>query len=67
MCPGGDKTVPVCVWEMDGGRPCPLGYEDCSQPVYRCMRCGDYDYGEPGGPAYEECERCVRGERIKPC
>lgn len=42
-------------WRTDGGRACP---HDCgdSQPVYRCARCGEYDYGDPGGPAYRECE-----------
>ncbi len=41
-------------WEMVGGRPCPKGYSDCSQPVYQCeiASCGEYDYGEEDGPAY---------------
>lgn len=49
-------------WESEGGRPCP--YESlspplfqCSQTVYRCTRCGEYDYGKVGGPAYAECSK----------
>lgn len=40
--------------EGEGGRGCPCGGEDHSQGVYRCVRCGAYDYGEPGGPGWEE-------------
>lgn len=59
------------VWKSDGGRRCPhldegQGDGDCycaarapsghaSQTVYRCACCGQYDYGEPGGPAFAEC------------
>lgn len=43
------------VWQCDAGRGCPLGWPDCSQSVYFCARCGVYDYGEQGGPAYDEC------------
>jgi len=43
-------------WVEEGGRPCPRGLSnDCSQPVYRCSRCGGYDYGEEGGPGDEHC------------
>jgi hypothetical protein len=50
------------VWESVGGRGCPHRdtERECgnaSQTVYQCARCGDYDYGEPGGPAYAECEK----------
>lgn len=48
-------------WEPDGGRACPRGLYG-SQTVYRCRRCGGYDYGEPGGPAWQECE-----ERLCEC
>jgi hypothetical protein len=43
-------------WETDGGRACPrdLCYE-CSQTVYRCTSCGQYDYGDKGGPAWRDC------------
>lgn len=52
-------------WESDGGRSCPKGlsdsHEPCSQAVYRCTRCGAYDYGEAGGPAHRECfSECSR-------
>lgn len=40
-------------WEAEGARPCPQC--DGSQTVYRCARCGEYDYGERGGPAWSEC------------
>jgi hypothetical protein len=42
-------------WESEGGRACPKGWCDCSQAVLRCRTCGDYDYGERGGPAHEHC------------
>jgi len=28
----------------------------CSQPAFRCTKCGEYDYGEVGGPSYEFCK-----------
>lgn len=46
------------VWKPDGGRPCPKGCNDCTQTVFRCRRCGVYDYGDEGGPAHDECEVC---------
>lgn len=51
-------------WHSNGGRPCPhdfvdsLGYECTGQTVYQCSRCGEYDYGDPGGPAFNECDNC---------
>jgi hypothetical protein len=45
-------------WQVHGGRPCPHGVAICSQIVYRCARCGDWDYGEVGGPTDAECEKC---------
>lgn len=46
-------------WITAGGRICPHRPVDdpgrCSQTVYRCARCPDWDYGEPGGPAYRDC------------
>jgi hypothetical protein len=46
-------------WQTDGGRACPhVGTdEDCgrSQAVYRCARCGEWDYGYPGGPGHADC------------
>lgn len=46
-------------WQTDGARGCLAeGVEGCqgSQMVYRCTRCGDWDYGEPGGPGAADCE-----------
>ena len=50
-------------WKDVGGRTYPRWEEAyvegirlyCSQIVYRCTRCGTYDYGEPGGPSFKEC------------
>lgn len=42
-------------WSTEGGRPCPKCYDDCSQSVNVCIRCGAQDYGEVGGPGYAEC------------
>ena len=42
-------------WEMDGGRSCPKELCGCSQPVFRCERCGEYDYGDKGGPGARFC------------
>ena len=47
-------------WVTEGGRGCPKeAYGHCSQTVYVCSACGEYDYGYKGGPAWSECfERC---------
>ncbi len=42
------------LWNEEGGRGCPCGSECHSQPAYRCLRCGAYDYGDPGGPGWED-------------
>lgn len=47
-------------WANEGGRRCPHAAADgdgcgASQAVYRCERCGTYDYGEPGGPGARDC------------
>lgn len=57
LCAGGHA------WSFVGGRPCPHRGTDAncfgSQSVYQCARCGDWDYGEPGGPGDEDCRpRC---------
>lgn len=45
-------------WVSEGGRSCPFEFTDtCSQTVYRCSVCGDYDYGDRGGPGWNDCER----------
>ena len=44
-------------WQSDGGRPCPTGNDECGQAVYRCARCGEYDYGtDPDGPGMTDCQ-----------
>lgn len=43
-------------WKFQGGRACPRGYLGCSQAVYRCRRCGEWDYGELEGPGHDDCE-----------
>jgi len=49
-------------WAFLGGRSCPKRHrDDCSQPVYQCARCGEYDYGYPGGPGWQYCQSfCIR-------
>ena len=42
-------------WNLQGGRLCPKGNSNCSQSVYRCKICKQWDYGEKTGPAYREC------------
>lgn len=44
-------------WEGEGGRGCPHDDDNanCGQAVYRCTLCGQYDYGEPGGPGANDC------------
>lgn len=43
-------------WISDGGRGCPNDWTNtCGQAVYRCAVCGQYDYGEPGGPGEMDC------------
>lgn len=46
---------PKPIWVMEGGRPCPLEWEDCSQPVYRLAGSDHYDYGNKGGPGDRHC------------
>lgn len=41
-------------WETDGGRACPRGCS-WSQASYVCRRCGEQDYGYPGGPGHADC------------
>lgn len=59
---GGELCIAGHAWQSEGGRTCPKYAEaDCSQTVYRCTRCGVYDYGEAGGPAHHECfAKCRR-------
>lgn len=55
---GGDLCTSGHDWQSQGGRHC----DRCglSQPVYQCARCGEWDYGEKGGPAWTECEASSR-------
>ena len=63
---GGDNLCAAGhAWESDGGRACALGDGNCSQAVYRCTRCGEWDYGEPGGPGAEDCARCAGLVRVR--
>jgi len=50
-------------WEFDGARPCPFGLSGtCSQSVYKCSVCGQFDYGEKGGIGWQECKKsCKHG------
>ncbi len=57
---GGNLCAAGHDWDSEGGRTCPrAGTEHAclhaSQAVYRCRRCGTYDYGEPGGPGHADC------------
>lgn len=59
---GGNLCASGHEWESEGGRGCPK-YENagCSQTVYVCTRCGEYDYGDKGGPSHHECfAKCHR-------
>jgi hypothetical protein len=37
-----------------------------SRPVYQCATCGEWDYGERGGPAHADCVRHCHLPAIKP-
>ena len=58
---GEDLCAAGHAWESEGGRHCPNDWPvDCSQAVYRCARCGAYDYGERGGPGHRDCATLCR-------
>lgn len=62
---GGNTCAAGHHWKFEGGRGCPLDLtDDCSQTVYRCKRCGEYDYGEPGGPGLADCENTCEWKGI---
>lgn len=49
-CVAGHQWVPV------GGRECfNSSHVDCSQPVFQCKICNEYDYGENDGPGNKFC------------
>lgn len=53
-------------WHTEGGRSCPHDEDCCGQSVYRCSRCGEYDYGDIGGPAAHDCATtCQLGHRAR--
>jgi hypothetical protein len=55
------------LWQSEGGRTCPIGWEDCSQAVYVDVKTGEYDYGQPGGPGHADCVRtCCHGMNPAP-
>lgn len=57
---GGNLCASGHDWKAVGGRSCfCTSTTGDGMPVYRCARCGEYDYGLPGGPGYEHCQRCV--------
>jgi hypothetical protein len=48
-------------WVSCGARPCPKELTDnCSQTVYACKRCGEIDYGYPGGPGAADCDHICK-------
>lgn len=54
---GEDTCALGHAWETDGSRGCPTGNMECGQAVYRCARCGAYDYGtDPDGPGMTDCQ-----------
>lgn len=65
----GDDTVShgARLWKTEGGRRCPLDWDECSQAVYVDLKTGEYDYGEPGGPGHADCvRRCPHGMEPPP-
>lgn len=47
-------------WKLDGGVTCLYGEPDCGQPMFRCARCGQYDYSGPGSLGRDWCYRNCR-------
>ena len=55
------------LWQMEGGRTCPIGWDGCSQAVYVDLKTGEHDYGKPGGPGHADCQRnCSHGMNPPP-
>ncbi len=54
------------LWRSVGGRPCPVGWDHCSQPVFTDLRTGETDYGEPGGPGHADCKKNCRERMLPP-
>ena len=53
---GGNFCASGHHWVEAGGRSCPTGCDACSQTVFRCDRCGVFDYGAEGGPGRQDCQ-----------
>lgn len=52
------------LWQSEGCRGCPIGWEDCGQAVYVDLASGEHDYGDPGGPGHADCQRyCPHGHQ----
>jgi hypothetical protein len=55
------------LWKTEGGRRCPLDWDNCSQAVYVDLKTGEHDYGEPDGPGHADCVRhCPHGMEPPP-
>lgn len=65
---GGEETAHGGrLWHMEGGRACPRGWWDCSQPVFVDLASGEHDYGQPGGPGHADCvKHCEHGMEQAP-
>ncbi len=49
-------------WTTEGGRSCPLGWSDCSQPVFYSKIHDCHDYGGLNGPGHTWCQaNCPHG------
>lgn len=56
------RPVHIHDYKLTGGRPCPKGHDDCSQPVFECS-CGDATYGDEGDLSWRACfVECSRGK-----
>lgn len=55
------------LWKSEGGRRCPLAWDDCSQTVYVDLKTGEHDYGAAGGPGHADCQKnCHHGMQSPP-
>ena len=64
---GNETSFGARLWQMVGGRTCPLDWGDCSQAVYVDLKTGDHDYGDQGGPGHADCVRyCKHGMQPRP-
>lgn len=56
---GGNLCASGHEWKEVGGKVCRHSHlmGDCSESVFKCERCGEYDYGTVEPPDREECEQ----------